>query len=116
MLGAALLMPFYFLGLALAAWVSSAVSGGGPAGVWPFAVFVLVTPAVAAVGFLVPAVRSLEAVAARDLLDAPIDDVSAAGSWAARWRTGLWFSLHLAVGGVLSAPCPWPCRRVRSSW
>jgi signal transduction histidine kinase len=100
-LGGALLMPFYLLALFVVGTTGAAADQAGGV-VWAVAVFVLVLPGVALAGALVPAVRSLEAVAARDLLGVPIDDVRAATSWASRWRTAAWFTLHLALGSVLS--------------
>ncbi|MBO1419506.1 sensor histidine kinase, partial [Streptomyces sp. FH025] len=59
----------------------------------------------AAVTALVPTVRGLEGSAARALCAVARPEELAAGparGWAARWRTALWFVLHVFFGGVVA--------------
>ncbi|GAB3654648.1 sensor histidine kinase [Glycomyces tarimensis] len=97
-LGGALLMPYMLVGALVYNW-NAPESGLG--GVTHPLVFLGVLPLVAATSLLLPD-REVERTAARRLLGArfetPLDD----GSWNSRWRTGCWFTLHAAVGGVLS--------------
>jgi len=52
----------------------------------------------------IPAVRTVEGAAVRELLGGPITEhgVGSARSWAARWRWTAWFVLHILVGGLVS--------------
>ena len=100
-LGAALLMPFFLLGAGVTS-VAGAYGTPDDGGWIALATFVLVLPLAGGVAMLLPAVRALEAVAARELLDVPRDQLGEeARSWEARQRTATWFVLHLALGGVL---------------
>ncbi|MFE5583250.1 sensor histidine kinase [Kitasatospora sp. NPDC056531] len=59
----------------------------------------------AAVTALVPTVRGLEGAAARALCVVARPEELATGparSWGARWRTAVWFVLHLFCGGVVA--------------
>ncbi|HJP77988.1 MAG TPA: histidine kinase [Pseudonocardiaceae bacterium] len=53
---------------------------------------------------LIPAVRTVEATAVRELLGGPLasQGVGSVRSWAARWRWTAWFVLHIIVGGLVS--------------
>lgn len=66
-------------------------------------VFVAVLPVVAVTGLFLP-VRALEVNAAQGLLGARVETPprQARRSWQERRRTAAWFTLHLAVGGVVS--------------
>ncbi|MEU5881578.1 histidine kinase [Spirillospora sp. NPDC047279] len=96
--GGALLMPYWFLGLVLA----SIVTNRGAL----IAVIVLGLPVLGAfVTGLVPTVRALEGTACRELLggaSAGLDPPPAA-SRESRLRTGAWFSLHLHAGVLIAA-------------
>lgn len=97
-LGGALMMPYMMVGAIGYNWWHPQA---GFSGVLEPIVFIAVLPLVAATSVLLPD-REVERTAARRLLgarfEAPIDD----DSWNSRWRTGCWFTLHVAVGGVLS--------------
>ncbi|MGW4645926.1 sensor histidine kinase [Kitasatospora sp. NPDC004289] len=102
-LGGALLMPFWLLCLVL---VSTARGLNDTRGdLWAqFEAFAVALPLAAAVALLLPAVRVLEATAARalGLADGRELTVTASRSWAARRRTAAWFVQHLFCGGVVS--------------
>lgn len=53
---------------------------------------------------LIPAVRTVEAAAARELLGGALSGhgVGSVRSWAARWRWTGWFVLHVLAGGAVS--------------
>ncbi|TDC51136.1 hypothetical protein E1281_21035 [Actinomadura sp. KC345] len=98
MVGGALLMPYWFLAIALAPLlpVNQAVT---------LVLALLVLPMAATfVTGLVPTVRLLEGSLARELLKGPAAALvpGSARSWESRARAGAWFSLHLAVGVVIS--------------
>lgn len=96
-LGGALMMPFMMVGAVFYNWRRPE---SGFDGILHPAVYLGVLPLVAAVSLLLPD-REVERTAARRLLDARFaspDD----GTWNARWRTGCWFTLHAAVGGLVS--------------
>ncbi|SDD67624.1 sensor histidine kinase [Glycomyces harbinensis] len=96
-LGGALMMPFMMVGAVFYNWRHPQ---SGFDGVIHPTVYVGVIPLVAAVSLLLPD-REVERTAARRLLDAQFaspDD----GTWNTRWRTGCWFTLHAAIGGLLS--------------
>ncbi|MFG3255524.1 sensor histidine kinase [Streptomyces sp. NPDC048172] len=71
---------------------------------WQFLGLGLALPLVAATAMLFPFLRTLEATTARTLACVPgaTLDASPARSWAARWRTAVWFTLHAGLGAVLS--------------
>ncbi|MEV0151031.1 MULTISPECIES: histidine kinase [unclassified Nonomuraea] len=100
-LGGALLMPYMMAG-ALAAGL---VRGEDTGLMMPVqvGVFVAVLPVVAVTGLFLP-VRGLEVSAAQGLLGARVETPprEARRSWQERRRTAVWFTLHLAVGGVVS--------------
>lgn len=52
----------------------------------------------------IPAVRTVEAAAVRELLGGPVVEqgTGSVRSWAARWRWTAWFVLHVLVGGLVS--------------
>ena len=96
--GGALLMPYWFLSVVFAPLL--------PVGqVVALALSLLVLPMAATfVTGLVPTVRLLEGSLARELLKGPAAALvpGSARSWESRARAGAWFSLHLAVGVVIS--------------
>ncbi|HEY4457983.1 MAG TPA: histidine kinase [Pseudonocardiaceae bacterium] len=53
---------------------------------------------------LIPAVRTVEAAAVRELLGGPLGQhgIGSVRSWAARWRWTAWFVLHVLAGGAVS--------------
>ncbi|TDE30000.1 hypothetical protein E1295_41440 [Nonomuraea mesophila] len=100
-LGGALLMPYMMVGVLVAAiWQGEDANVLLPAQV---GVFVAVLPVVAATGLFLP-VRALEVNAAQGLLGAHVETPprQAGRSWQERRRTAAWFTLHLAIGGVVS--------------
>ncbi|MEU5869323.1 histidine kinase [Nonomuraea sp. NPDC047529] len=100
-LGGALLMPYMMAGV-LVAGVWSGVSADLLMPI-QIGVFVAVLPVVAVTGLFLP-VRGLEVNAAQGLLGARVETPprQARRSWQERRRTAAWFTLHLAVGGVVS--------------
>ncbi|MEO3801909.1 histidine kinase [Nonomuraea sp. B1E8] len=100
-LGGALLMPYMMVGVLVAAiWQGENANVLLPTQI---GVFVAVLPVVAATGLFLP-VRGLEVNAAQGLLGAHVETPprQAGRSWQERRRTAAWFTLHLAVGGVVS--------------
>ncbi|MFB4299522.1 sensor histidine kinase [Actinomadura sp. NTSP31] len=96
--GGALLMPYWFLGMGLAPFVPG---DGAVAGV----LVLLVFPAAATfVTGLVPTVRLLESSLAKELLRGPAAELvpGSAGNRESRMRAGAWFTLHLFAGVVVS--------------
>ncbi|MFC4906752.1 sensor histidine kinase [Actinomadura gamaensis] len=97
-MGAALLMPYWFLLMLLA--------GLSPLdGPWTgLAVVLLPVPAAVVTG-MVAAVRQMEGTAVKELVGGPITrmNVPVARTLRARLGTGLWFSMHLHVGVVIGA-------------
>ncbi|HEX2145667.1 MAG TPA: histidine kinase, partial [Glycomyces sp.] len=97
-LGGALMMPFMMVG---AIGYNFLNPDSGFNGIIEPGVFVSVLPLVAAASLLLPD-REIERTAARRLLGAEFASPAADDSWNSRWRTGCWFTLHAAVGGVVS--------------
>jgi signal transduction histidine kinase len=97
-LGGALMMPFMMVG---AIGYNFLYPDSGFDGIIRLEVFFSVLPLVAAASLLLPD-RDVERTAARRLLGAEFDPPTDDGSWNSRWRTGCWFTLHTAVGGVVS--------------
>lgn len=97
-LGGALLMPYMMLGGLV---YNSFQPSDGLTGVTHPLVFLGVLPLVAVSSLLLPDLE-VERTAARRLLGADFESPAEDGSWNARWRTGTWFTVHVAVGGVLS--------------
>ncbi|GAA2164133.1 sensor histidine kinase [Actinomadura napierensis] len=96
--GGALLMPYWFLGMGLAPFVP----GDGAVAV---VLMLLLFPAAATfVTGLVPTVRLLESSLAKELLKGPAAELvpGSAGSRESRMRAGAWFTLHLFAGVVVS--------------
>nr|WP_277820138.1 histidine kinase [Actinomadura sp. RB99] len=96
--GGALLMPYWFLGMTLAALLPFNGPGAG-------VLALLVFPAAAAfVTGLVPSVRLLESSLAKELLRGPAAALAPgpAATWESRTRSGAWFTLHLFAGVVVS--------------
>jgi signal transduction histidine kinase len=102
-LGGALLMPYMMAGQVAATLIRMAPQAGNPLLAVQPLVFVCVLPLVALTGLVLP-VRALEITAARGLLGAEIDPLPATAgrTWAERRRTAAWFTLHLAIGGVVA--------------
>ncbi|HEU5126765.1 MAG TPA: histidine kinase [Glycomyces sp.] len=97
-LGGALMMPYMMVGAVGYNWWHP---DAGFSGVLEPVVFIAVLPLVAATSVLLPD-REVERTAARRLLGARFASPADDDSWNTRWRTGCWFTLHAAVGGVLS--------------
>ncbi|MFJ8042458.1 sensor histidine kinase [Kitasatospora sp. NPDC096147] len=101
-LGGALLMPFWLVGLVL---VGTVRNDGNPQGdvLAQFQAFALAL-LLSSVAALLPTVRVLEATAARALGLAGEQELAGtpSRSWGARRRTALWFVQHLFCGGVVS--------------
>ncbi|MBB5781045.1 sensor histidine kinase [Nonomuraea jabiensis] len=100
-LGGALLMPYMMVGVLIAAQ-----SQGQSANLLlpiQIGVFVAVLPVVAVTGLFLP-IRALEVNAAQGLLGAHVETPprQAGRTWQERRRTAAWFTLHLAIGGLLS--------------
>ncbi|WP_235030823.1 sensor histidine kinase [Nonomuraea solani] len=100
-LGGALLMPYMMVGVLISATLrGEAANLMLPAQV---GVFAAVLPVVAVTGLFLP-VRGLEVSAAQGLLGAHVEvpPRTERRAWQERRRTAAWFTLHLAVGGVVS--------------
>ncbi|MDA1359865.1 histidine kinase [Glycomyces luteolus] len=97
-LGGALMMPFMMVG---AIGHNAIDPDSGFNGVIEPAVFAAVLPLVAAASLLLPD-REVERTAARRLLGAEFASPADDESWNSRWRTGCWFTLHAAIGGIVS--------------
>ncbi|TDD16777.1 hypothetical protein E1294_30285 [Nonomuraea diastatica] len=94
-------MPYMMVGVLVAAiWQDENANLMLPTQV---GVFVAVLPVVAATGLFLP-VRALEVNAAQGLLGAHVETPprQTGRSWQERRRTAAWFTLHLAIGGVVS--------------
>ncbi|MFI7453187.1 sensor histidine kinase [Nonomuraea sp. NPDC049714] len=102
-LGGALLMPYMMAGVL----ISGLAQGEAANLLLPtqIGVFGAVLPVVALTGLFLP-VRSLEVNAAQGLLGARVEFASGPAhgrrSWQERRRTAAWFTLHLAIGGLVS--------------
>ncbi|MBE1581980.1 sensor histidine kinase [Nonomuraea angiospora] len=100
-LGGALLMPYMMAGVLIAAqWQGQSANLLLPIQI---GVFVAVLPVVAVTGLFLP-IRALEVNAAQGLLGAHVETPprQAGRTWQERRRTAAWFTLHLAIGGLLS--------------
>ncbi|MEU5836802.1 histidine kinase [Streptomyces diacarni] len=102
--GGALLMPFFLLtvvGMGVVRPSAGRVLGAQLAP--QFLAYALSLPLVALAGLL-PLVRTLESAAARALCGVPAAALAQgpAGSWAARRRSAVWFTLHAGVGALVS--------------
>ncbi|MEQ4724568.1 histidine kinase [Nonomuraea sp. B19D2] len=100
-LGGALLMPYMMVGVLVSAqWQGQNANLLLPVQI---GVFVAVLPVVAVTGLFLP-VRGLEVNAAQGLLGAHVETPprQAGRSWQERRRTAAWFTLHLAIGGLVS--------------
>lgn len=100
-LGGAVLVPF----LLLASVVLPSIM---PSGAHPAVIITLMLVLVFGVAIavsMVPVVRVIETIAARELLGEGIPEHAGARamSWPSRWRSSGWLLLHLVVGGVVSA-------------
>jgi len=101
-IGGALLMPYFLVGTVLVSML------GGGAGVFSsppsqFAAFACALPMVAVSGFF-PLVRPLSVATARALCGVPpaLLAEGPARTRQARVRAAAWFTLHLALGGIIS--------------
>ncbi|MER5864896.1 histidine kinase [Kitasatospora sp. NPDC002040] len=101
-LGGALLMPYWLLGLVLLSSFSTDASTAQTV-LLQFAALGLAVP-MAAVTALVPVVRVLESTAARALGVGGAAELATvpSQSWAARRRTAVWYVQHLVLGGIVS--------------
>ncbi|MGV4928032.1 sensor histidine kinase [Streptomyces sp. BHT-5-2] len=102
-LGGALLMPFYLLTLVALPLLVDAADPLSDLGL-QLAAFGCALPLAALAGLLFPVLRPLEATAVRALCAVPAERLAdgPAVSWAARRRSALWFTAHLAAGGIVS--------------
>jgi signal transduction histidine kinase len=102
-LGGALLVPFILAGsvvLPLALIQVQSLFGDAT-----FVLLILLCIAVLMLlTSLIPAVRTVEAAAVRELLGGPLSvhGIGSVRSWAARWRWTAWFVLHVLAGGAVS--------------
>ena len=102
-LGGALLVPFILAGsvvLPLALIQVQSLAGNAT-----FVLLILVCIAILMVlTSWLPAVRTVEAAAVRELLGGPLSrqGFGSVRSWAARWRWTAWFVLHVLAGGAVS--------------
>lgn len=104
LLGAALLLPFFMLDTVFSTQLLPHAAD------FPSVVAVLALIALGCVIVLPPVAtaitaptRAVEVTAAAALLDSdlPAYPINGPQSWADRWRTVVWFGLHLALGGVV---------------
>ncbi|WP_425578231.1 sensor histidine kinase [Streptomyces albiaxialis] len=102
--GGALMTPYYLLVMVAIGIGNPRVQPFASTPSWQFVGLGLALPLVAATAVLFPFIRPLEATTARTLACVPgaTLDASPARSWAARWRTSAWFTLHAGLGAVLS--------------
>ncbi|MEU1630080.1 histidine kinase [Streptomyces sp. NPDC020096] len=100
-LGGALLMPYFLLTTTVLDMTVDRSQSAGVALAIQLAGFALALPLVATTAVF-PVVRSLEGAAARALCAVDGIETGPARSWAARWRTAVWFVLHVGLGGVVS--------------
>lgn len=102
-LGGALLMPYWLLSTLVVGVVSGTNTLFSGSLALQFAAFALALP-LAAITALFPLTRPLVVAAARPLCGVPADRYAEgpARSRAARVRTAGWFTLHLALGGLVS--------------
>ncbi|MFD9503841.1 sensor histidine kinase [Streptomyces sp. NPDC060035] len=100
-IGGALLMPYFLVGTVIVGSYSSGAVLSSPAD--QFTAFAFALP-MAAVTSLFPLVRPLSVAAARALCGIPAQGLAdgPAKTWQARARTSGWFTLHVALGGVIS--------------
>ncbi|MER6050581.1 histidine kinase [Streptomyces sp. NPDC001793] len=96
-------MPFYLLTLVALPLVVDAADPLSDLGL-QLAAFGCALPLAALAGLLFPVLRPLEATAVRALCAVPAERLAdgPAASWAARRRSALWFTAHLAAGGIVS--------------
>ncbi|MFE0464874.1 sensor histidine kinase [Kitasatospora sp. NPDC058965] len=104
-LGGALLMPFWLLAQVLVSLLlDRRTLNDSPGALYAqLGAYALALP-MAWVVALLPPVRALSAAAARTLAALPGGELAGAPAhgWAARRRTAHWFTLHLALGGLVS--------------
>ncbi len=103
-LGGALLMPYMMAGQVVVAVTGQRGGAGDPLASVQLGIFLAVLPVVALTGLVLP-VRSLEGAAVGQLLTSAVERPEAPLRGLAgrdRWRTAAWFTIHLAVGGVVS--------------
>ncbi|MFI6316157.1 sensor histidine kinase [Nonomuraea sp. NPDC050556] len=96
-LGGALLMPYMMAGVLIAG-----VSNGGDL-LLPMQVpiYLASIPVIALTGLFLP-VRAFEVSAAQGLFGAQVEPPRTKRTWQERRRTSAWFTLHLAIGGLVS--------------
>ncbi|RZS43356.1 histidine kinase [Herbihabitans rhizosphaerae] len=100
-MGGALLVPFVLLAIFMVPLTLPAGSEATP--VLSLVLLVLLFCVLVLVSFI-PAVRLVEATAARELLGERVPAAGERGplTWPARWRSAGWFATHLLLGGVVS--------------
>ncbi|MER7770795.1 histidine kinase [Kitasatospora sp. NPDC096140] len=102
-LGGALLMPYWLLSVVLLGALNPEQGNARQALLQFLSLFTSLP--MAAVTALVPTVRGLEGAAARALCTAERSEELATGparTWPARWRTAVWYVLHVFFGGVVA--------------
>ena len=97
-LGGAVLVPFVLL----ASIVPSALLTSNTPPLLIIVVILALVIGVAVAVSMVPFVRVIEGMAARELLGDRVPEHVRALSWGSRWRSTGWFVLHLVIGGVVS--------------
>jgi signal transduction histidine kinase len=102
-LGGALLVPYVLAGSVLLPLALIRVQYLFGSATYVLLVLLCIAILMVATSFI-PAVRTVEGAAVRELLGGPITahGVGSARSWAARWRWTAWFVLHILVGGLVS--------------
>ncbi|MFC4337827.1 sensor histidine kinase [Salininema proteolyticum] len=98
-LGGALLMPYMILGGLLYGWNDATAQAAG--GIFHPGVFLATLPFIVLTAPFLP-VGPVERSAARTLLRLDLPDPPRAESWNTRWRAGLGFAFHVAVGGIVA--------------
>lgn len=102
-LGGALLVPYILAGVVLLPL--ALIRAESVFGSTDYVLLILACIAILIVlTSFIPAVRTVEATAVRELLGGPLTSqgVGSVRSWAARWRWSAWFVLHIVVGGLVS--------------
>ncbi|QSB06343.1 sensor histidine kinase [Natronoglycomyces albus] len=98
-LGGALLMPYMILGQVVISLSQSPEIDG--MAIYQFDTFFAVLPLVFLTGLVLP-IRQLLRAMVRHLLQVRLEDSQEVASWATRWRTALWYTLHLSIGALLA--------------
>jgi signal transduction histidine kinase len=99
-LGGAVLMPYMMAGEVVRVFFWGADAEAFALAVQPVT-FLAVLPVVALTGLVLP-LRPLLTLTARSLLGADVPPAGERRDWPTRRRTAVWYTIQLAVGGVLS--------------